>query len=225
MKLALGTALLVLLASVPGYAQQSEPDKEKDKAKPAQKEDTKRPDSQRQQPDQKPQSHQPQDKDKRDSQQQDTKTQEPQRQQEHANKTDQKQQEQADKAHQKQEQEAAKQQQQLDKDRAKQDRAAQARAQQDQHTAQQAQRDSGNRNVRRIRDEDFHARFGSHHHFHVHPGGDLRFHNSGYWFELSEPWPAGWSYGDDVYVQDFDDNYYLVDPLHPEIRVLVYVVG
>jgi hypothetical protein len=53
---------------------------------------------------------------------------------------------------------------------------------------------------------------------------DRRFRYSGYWFEFAEPWPADWSYDDDVYVDDIDDEYYLIDPVHPGIRILVYVV-
>jgi hypothetical protein len=47
----------------------------------------------------------------------------------------------------------------------------------------------------------------------------------GYWFEYTDPWPGDWSYDDDVYVDEIDGEYYLIDPVHPGIRVFVIVVG
>ena len=57
-------------------------------------------------------------------------------------------------------------------------------------------------------------------------GGDnRRFRYSGYWFEVVEVWPAGWSFDDDCYIAEDGDDYYLIDVVHPEIRVLVIVVS
>jgi hypothetical protein len=221
MKLAISTALLVLLGALPAYAWQ-QPDQDK---KPAQEEPKK------QEPEkQKPQAQEKQQQEKQDKQQ--VKQQEKQQKddQKQANqKQEQKQQkEQADqtKQNQKAQQQAAKQQQQTDKDRAKQDKASQQqaqRAQQEQNN--QAQRDGGGRNARRISDADFHAHFGRAHTFHVDRRNNGRFQYGGYSFELSEPWPEVWSYGDDVYVDDIDGEYYLIDPVHPGIRILVIVVA
>lgn len=79
----------------------------------------------------------------------------------------------------------------------------------------------------RIPPEKFHASFGREHHFRVARGaGDSRrFQYSGYWFEVVDAWPAGWSYDDDCYIEEDGDDYYLVDLVHPEIRVLVIVVS
>lgn len=81
----------------------------------------------------------------------------------------------------------------------------------------------------RIPEERFRASFGREHHFHVDRGhivnqAQPEFVYSGYTFELSDPWPAEWSYDDDCYVDYVDDNYYLYDVYHPGIRILVFVV-
>jgi Periplasmic protein TonB, links inner and outer membranes len=78
---------------------------------------------------------------------------------------------------------------------------------------------------RRIPPEKFRASFGREHHFRVARRDDRRFQYSGYWFEVVEVWPAGWSYQDDCYIEEDGDDYYLVDIVHPEIRVLVIVVS
>src|SRR5262245_57239454 len=51
----------------------------------------------------------------------------------------------------------------------------------------------------RIPPERFRTSFGREHHFRVARGaGDnRRFHYGGYWFEVVEVWPAGWSFDDD----------------------------
>jgi hypothetical protein len=53
---------------------------------------------------------------------------------------------------------------------------------------------------------------------------DRRFNYGGYWFQYSDSWPSGWSYDDDVYIDQVDDDYYLIDPVHPGVRIIVYVV-
>ncbi len=80
----------------------------------------------------------------------------------------------------------------------------------------------------RIPDADFHAHFGREHHFHVgHPqvvNGESRFQYGGYWFTFGEPWPVGWGYDDDFYVDFIDGQYYLIDLRHPEVRLALVVV-
>jgi len=78
----------------------------------------------------------------------------------------------------------------------------------------------------RIPPEKFRASFGREHHFRVaRRGEDRRFQYGGYWFEVVEVWPARWSFDDDCYIEEDGDDYYLVDTVHPEIRVLVVVVS
>jgi hypothetical protein len=48
--------------------------------------------------------------------------------------------------------------------------------------------------------------------------------STGYWFELIDPWPADWSYSDDCYIDYIDEEYFLIDPVHPGIRIAVIVV-
>ena len=78
-------------------------------------------------------------------------------------------------------------------------------------------------NERRIPDDKFRANFGSQHHFRVARGGGNRFQYGGYWFAYSEPWPVGWSYDDDCYIEDDGGVYYLIDVLHPDVRLVVAV--
>jgi len=80
----------------------------------------------------------------------------------------------------------------------------------------------------RIPDEKFHASFGRQHTFHVQKTvvveGQPRFQYGGYWFVLSTPWPDGWAYSDDVYVDYIDGEYVLVDLLHPGMQLTIVVV-
>jgi DNA mismatch repair ATPase MutL len=76
----------------------------------------------------------------------------------------------------------------------------------------------------RIPPEKFRVNFGREHHFRVAHRDDRRFQHSGYWFEVVEAWPAGWVFDDDCFIEEDGDDYYLVDVVHPEIRVLVIVV-
>jgi hypothetical protein len=80
----------------------------------------------------------------------------------------------------------------------------------------------------RIPDAQFHAHFGREHTFRVgHPvivEGHPRFQYGGYWFGFGEPWPVGWAYTDDVYVDFIDGQYYLIDPVHPGVRLVLNIV-
>lgn len=97
-----------------------------------------------------------------------------------------------------------------------------------QQVAPQNNRRQASGKGQRIPQEKFRASFGHEHHFRVarSGGGDnRRFQYSGYWFEVVEVWPAGWSFDDDCYIEEDGDDYYLVDVVHPEVRVLVIVVS
>jgi hypothetical protein len=89
---------------------------------------------------------------------------------------------------------------------------------------QRSAEQSGGRG-QRIPTEKFQASFGREHHFRVqHLDARHRFQYGGYWFEVAQPWPAGWSYDDDCYIEDDGGAYYLVDLIHPDIHILVIVV-
>jgi hypothetical protein len=215
MKLAIGTAVAVLLASGLAFAQ--EPEKEKDK--PAQQEEHKK-----QEPEKHPQQEQQQTRERQDQEQH--KQQDTARKQEgDAQKTQAAHQQEQQRDQQKNQAKHVEKEQVDNRDTAKQQHVAQERSQQDQHNnARSAQRDGGNGNARRIREEDFHSHFGRPHVFHVERRDDRRFNYGGYWFQYSDSWPSSWSYDDEVYIDQVDDGYYLIDPVHPGVRIIVYVV-
>jgi hypothetical protein len=201
MKLAIGTAVLVLLACAITYGQ--EQDKDKDKDKPAQQE-------------QKKQEPAPKERPQAQEQQKSPEHQQKAQEQEQKNQTKQTEKEKSDAA--KQQQQAAKQQQQQ---AAKQQQVA--RQDHANPQGQQAQRDGGNRSSRRISEQEFHQHFGHEHQFHVTRSDDRRFSYGGYYWVYNDPWPSGWAYTDDVYVDEIDGEYYLIDPVHPGIRLLIII--
>jgi hypothetical protein len=80
----------------------------------------------------------------------------------------------------------------------------------------------------RIPDDRFRSNFGRGHEFRIENprmvGGYSRFQYGGYWFGFVEPWPAGWYYTDDVYVDYIGDGYYLCNPSYPGARIAISVV-
>jgi flagellar motor protein MotB len=80
----------------------------------------------------------------------------------------------------------------------------------------------------RIPDDKFRAHFGREHKFVVNRvtvvEGQPRFQYSGYWFTIVDPWPVGWAYTDDCYIDYIDGEYFLFDLLHPGVRIAVIVV-
>jgi len=80
----------------------------------------------------------------------------------------------------------------------------------------------------RIPDDRFRASFGSGHDFHmgnpVLVGGYSRFQYGGFWFGFVQPWPVGWYYTDDVYIDYVDGEYYMYNPYHPGARFAISVV-
>ena len=80
----------------------------------------------------------------------------------------------------------------------------------------------------RIPDERFRSNFGREHHFRIGEpvlvGGYSRFQYGGFWFGFVEPWPEGWYYTDDVYIDYEDGEYYMYDPYYPGARFSISVV-
>jgi hypothetical protein len=80
----------------------------------------------------------------------------------------------------------------------------------------------------RIPDERFRSNFGREHEFRIGDptlvGGFSRFAYGGYSFGFIQPWPEGWYYTDDVYVDYIDGDYYLYNPYYPGVRVSISVV-
>jgi hypothetical protein len=80
----------------------------------------------------------------------------------------------------------------------------------------------------RIPDERFQSNFGREHEFRmgnpVFVSGYSRFQYGGFWFGFVEPWPVGWYYTDDVYIDFVDGGYYMFDPYYPGARFAISVV-
>jgi Ni/Co efflux regulator RcnB len=81
--------------------------------------------------------------------------------------------------------------------------------------------------ARRISDEHFRAHFGREHHFAVGRvavvNGERRFAYGGYNFVFAQPWPAGWAYTDDCYIDYVDGGYFLFNVRHPGVRIALTV--
>ena len=78
-----------------------------------------------------------------------------------------------------------------------------------------------------IPDDKFRAHFGRSHTFvakTVIVSGQSQFVYSGYTFELVDPWPQGWAYTDDCYIDYINGEYFLVDVLYPSVPIAVIVV-
>jgi hypothetical protein len=83
------------------------------------------------------------------------------------------------------------------------------------------------RSDKRIDEARFRGNFGREHHFHVGRTvlyhGYSRFQYGGYWFGFVEPWPSDWDYDDDCYIDFTDGYYYMYNPYHPNVRVMLTV--
>lgn len=92
--------------------------------------------------------------------------------------------------------------------------------------AKQAQ--GADRQHGRIPDDKFRAHFGRQHTLVINRltlvEGQPRFQYSGYWFALADPWPVGWAYTDQCYIDYIEGEYFLFDLLHPGVRIAVTVV-
>lgn len=79
-----------------------------------------------------------------------------------------------------------------------------------------------------IPDDQFKAHFGRQHTVVINRPviveGQPRFQYSGYWFAFSDPWPVGWAYTDQCYIDYVDGEYFLFDLLHPGVRIALFVV-
>jgi hypothetical protein len=79
----------------------------------------------------------------------------------------------------------------------------------------------------RIPDDKFREHFGRQHTVVIRQPviveGQPRFQYGGYWFVISDPWPAEWAYTDQCYIDYVDGDYFLFDLLHPGVRVALFV--
>jgi hemolysin activation/secretion protein len=121
------------------------------------------------------------------------------------------------------------QKQQQAKPAAKPAQHQQQHAQQQQTTKpaqQQANRSQPAGNHGGIPDDRFRASFGREHSFHVNRSdfeGSRRFQYGGFWFNVLDPWPVGWLYTDNVYVDYINGGYFLCDPIHPGVNISINI--
>ena len=80
----------------------------------------------------------------------------------------------------------------------------------------------------RIPDDRFRSHFGRGHRFRIGSprmvDGYSRFQYGDFWFGFVDPWPEGWYYTDDVYIDYVDGGYYLYNPYYPGVRIGICVV-
>src|SRR5437868_5646828 len=83
---------------------------------------------------------------------------------------------------------------------------------------------------KKIPDEKFRSNFGRQHTFKVQRTQVINVAQptvvyGGYTFQLVDAWPSAWGFEDPVYI-DYDpvaDQYFMIDEMHPDIRVGVFV--
>jgi hypothetical protein len=214
-------SLLGLIASA-----SARQEKQEEKTKPAQQHQQAKPESQKQAqaPKQQPQHQQQAQAPKQQHQQQ---AQAPKQQQQHQQQQASGQQQQQNSSP-KQQQHSNGQQQQVHQQQAGRSHPPQ-RTQQAMETqrSQPALRLSA-RGSGRIPDDRFRSNFGRGHNFRmgepVLVSGYSRFQYDGFWFGFVQPWPAGWYYTDDVYIDYVDGGYYMYDPYYPGTRFSISVV-
>jgi hypothetical protein len=89
-----------------------------------------------------------------------------------------------------------------------------------------AHENQGGHDHGRISNAHYESRFGREHSFHVNRGdyNHRRFRYGGYAFGFVDPWPMGWGYSDDVYVEYTDDGYYMYNRFHPGVRISINIL-
>jgi hypothetical protein len=228
-------ALLLFGIAEPVRSQQ---EKEQEKAKPAQQEQQAKPERQQQAqaPKQQQQQHQQQAQAPKQQQQQHQQQAQAPKQQQQQHQQQAQVPKQQQQQHQQQAQAPKPQQQQQARTQQQQPRQSQARSSQPPQRTQQAverQRSQpalrlSSRGSGRIPDDRFRSHFGREHAFHmgnpVLVGGYSRFQYNGFWFGFVEPWPVGWYYTDDVYIDYVDGGYYMYNPYYPGSRFSISVV-
>ena len=129
-----------------------------------------------------------------------------------------------------QEQEQRDQQQ---RDQRNQGREQQQRPMDNDHRVAQGNDRDRNQNAsnrgRRIPEDQFRSHFGREHRFHAERDRVVNVSQpvvayGGYSFQLAQPWPSDWSYDDDCYIDEVDGEYFLLDALHPGIRIAVFLI-
>jgi hypothetical protein len=208
----LSTAILLLLpgAIVPARAQEHEqekqPQQKEQQAKPAPRQQQAKPAKQPQQAQHQQQAKPKQQPQRAASQQQAKPAQQPQR------------------AAREQEAKPAQQPQQATRQQPSKPAQQQQRGQEQQRASRGSQTAGSHGSIPEAK---FRSNFGSGHRFHVNrsefANGSGRFQYGGYWFNVVDPWPVGWLYTDDVYVDYLNGGYFLCDPVHPGVYISINI--
>jgi hypothetical protein len=217
------TSALFLLVGM-GAPANARQEKQDEKAKPQKQEQQAKPERQQQAqaPKHQPQHQQQQAQQQRQQQQAQAPKQQQQHQQQEAQAPKQQQQ------HQQQAQGHQGQQQQSRQQQSRTSRAPERTQQAQERQRSQPELRLSARSYGRIPDQRFRSHFGREHRFRINEpvlvGGYSRFQYGGYWFGFVEPWPVGWYYTDDVYIDYVDGGYYMYDPYYPGARFSISVV-
>jgi hypothetical protein len=215
-------SLLGLIASA-----SARQEKQEEKTKPAQQHQQAKPESQKQaQAPKQQQQHQQQAQAPKQQQQHQQQAQAPKQQQQHQQQASRQQQQQNSSPKQQQHSNGQKQQ-------VHQQQAGYSHPPQRTRQAMETQRSQpalrlSSRGSGRIPDDRFRSNFGRGHNFRmgepVLVSGYSRFQYDGFWFGFVQPWPAGWYYTDDVYIDYVDGGYYMYNPYYPGTRFSISVV-
>lgn len=91
----------------------------------------------------------------------------------------------------------------------------------------------GGYNGYRIPNDRFRISFGSNHGFRIYSlpvviySGRFRFQFNGYWFSIVDPWPEYWSddwyENDDVYIDYYNNGYYMQNRRYPGTRLAISI--
>ncbi|MFZ3378179.1 MAG: hypothetical protein WA193_00985 [Candidatus Acidiferrales bacterium] len=221
------TVMFLLLAyAVPAFAQEehhedAKPEHQDEKAKPAQHQEQAKPAQHEEQA--KPQEHQAEAK-KQAPEAKPAKHEEQAKPQEHQAEAK----KQAPEAKPAKQQQQAKPAQHQEQAKSEEHGRPERSASEQQHQRQQPALRLSARGSARIPDDRFRANFGHDHTFVIREpvivGGYSRFQYGGFWFGFVNPWPVGWYYTDNVYVDYVDGGYYLYNPYYPGARVSLSVV-
>ena len=229
-------SLLGLIASA-----SARQEKQEEKAKPAQQHEQAKPERQqqaqapKQQPQHQQQAQAPKQQPQHQQQAQAPKQQPQHQQQAQAPKQQQQHQQQQASGRQQQQNSSPKQQQHSNgqQQQAHQQQSGRSRPPERTQQAMETQRSQpalrlSARGSGRIPDDRFRSNFGRGHNFRmgepVLVGGYSRFQYGGFWFGFVQPWPAGWYYTDDVYIDYVDGDYYMYNPYYPGTRFSISVV-
>jgi hypothetical protein len=236
--------VLLLLGTVPTYAQQEQQQEDKrqkqeqkpkpekqQEAKPQKQEEQQAKDQQGQEKKQKKENksarQEQQQEDKRQKQEQKPK---PEKQQE---AKAQKQEEQQEKGQQKQQQANRPSQQEQHGQPGEQQAAWEGHRAHDWKSEHRDWNQRGGYNGYRIPEDRYRGYFGLGHAFRIYSypvvvvGGYPRFQYGGFWFSVVDPWPEYWSddwYDNDyIYIEYYGDGYYLYNSRYPQDRIAISV--